>query len=226
MSTSEKQVEQIVKEVLARLSGKNEAKTVGSSSPVNELAISETVVTIATLAGKLTDIRRLVVSPRAVITPSARDLLKEKNITLVRSLRSATPTTLRVALATTNTKFDVSGIVRSLREHRVEVEQLASVGVAEVTKEVAEEVGKSGKFGVLITSEITQTLCIANRQRGVRAAMANTRGDVNEIIKAVGANFIIVDPNRRSQFEVQRIVEAFCLAGSRQCPTELKSSLE
>jgi hypothetical protein len=222
MPNQEDQVDQIVREVLSRLGGKPEAKVIGPSSPVNELAIAEIVVTVASLSGKLDEIRRLVVSPRAVVTPAARDLLKENNITLVRSLRTATPTTVRVALATAGTKFDVSNLVRLLREHRVEVEQLASTGVAQVTKELAEEVGKSGKLGVLISPETTQAICIANRYRGVRAATAGSRGEVNEIIKAVGANFVVVDPVRRSRFEVQRIVEAFCLAGPRQCPAELK----
>jgi hypothetical protein len=222
MPTPEDQVEQIVREVLTRLGGKPETNVVGPSSPVKELVVNESVVTVATLGEKLGGIRRLVVSPRAVVTPSARDLLKENNVTLVRSLRTATPTAVRIALATAGTKFDVSEIVRSLRQNRAEVEQLASMGVAQVTKELAEEVGKSGKLGVLITPDTTQAVCIANRHRGVRAATAASRGEVNEIIKAVGANFVIVDPARRSRFEVQRIVEAFCLAGARQCPAELR----
>jgi ribose 5-phosphate isomerase RpiB len=221
MPTPEEQVEQIVREVLSRLGGKPDANVVGPSSPVNELAVSESVVTVAALDGKLGGIRRLVVSPRAVVTPSARDLLKENNVTLVRSLRTATPTAVRIAVATAGTNFDVSEIVRSLRQNRTEVEQLASTGVAQVTRELAEEVRKSGKLGVLITPETTQAVCLANRHRGVRAATAASRGEVNEIIKAVGANFVIVDPARRSRFEVQRIVEAFCLAGPRQCPAEL-----
>jgi ribose 5-phosphate isomerase RpiB len=222
MPTPEEQVEQIVREVLSRLGGKPDANVVGPSSPVNELAVGESVVTVATLGGRLGGIRRLVVSPRAVVTPSARDLLKENNVTLVRSLRTATPPAVRIALATAGTTFDVSEIVRLLRQNRAEVEQLASTGVAQVTRELAEEVGKSGKLGVLITPEITPAVCIANRHRGVRAARAASRGEANEIVKAVGANFVIVDPAHRSRFEVQRIVEAFCLAGPRQCPTELK----
>jgi hypothetical protein len=226
MPTPEEQVEQIVREVLARLGGKPEGKVTGPSSPVNELVVDETVVTVTALDGKLGEIRRLVVSPRAVITPSARDLLKENNITLVRSLRMAAPTTVRIAMATAGTPFDVSGIVQTLRGHRAEVEQLASTGVMQVTNELAEEVGKSGKFGVLITPQFTQALCLANRHRGVRAATAASRGEVNEIIKTIGANFLILDPVQRSKFEVRRIVETFCLAGPRQCPAELKSSLE
>lgn len=223
MATTEEQIEQIVREVLARLGKPSAANPVGPNSPVNDLSLSEAVVSVAALSGKLGGIRRLVVSPGAVVTPAVRDLLKQNNVTLVRSLRTAMPTVVRVALATAATQFDVSALVRSLREHRADVEQLASTGVVQVTNELAEEVGKSGKLGVLVSPETTRAVCLANRHRGVRAAAAGSRGEVNEIINAVGANFVIVDPARRSRFEVQRIVEAFCLAGPRQCPAELKS---
>jgi hypothetical protein len=226
MANQEDQVEQIVREVLSRLGKKPETKLVGANSPVSELAVNEVVVTVATLDRKLAGIRRLVVSPRAVVTPSARDLLKENNVTLVRSLRTTKPTAIRIALATIETKFDASEIVQLLQQHQAEVIQLTSTGIAQVTKELAEKVDRSGKLAVLISPEVTKALCIANRHRDVRAAAANSRAEVNEIVKAIGANFLVVDPSKRSRFEVQRIVEAFCLIGPRGCPAELKSSLE
>ncbi|MCC7086887.1 MAG: hypothetical protein IT427_17955 [Pirellulales bacterium] len=222
MRTPENQVEQIVQEVLARLGRQRDGKVIGPNSTINELAIDEAVVTATLLAGKLHDIRRLVVSPRAVITPAARDLLKENNVALVRSLRTATPTEIRIALATAGTQFDVSAIVQSLRTHRADVVQLVSTGVVQVTNDLAEEVGKSGKLGVFITPQRAQALCLANRRCGIRAAMAGSRGEVFDIIKTVGANFMIVDPTQRNKIEVQRIVEAFCLAGQRNCPEELR----
>jgi ribose 5-phosphate isomerase RpiB len=226
MAIQEDQVDKIVREVLSRLSGKPEAKVVGPSSPVKELATEETVVTVATLSGKLAGIRRLVVSPRAVVTPSACDLLKENNVTLVRSLRTAKSAVIRIALAVVETKFDASEIVRSLQQHRAEVDQLALTEIGSATKKLAEEVSEGGRLGVLISPAAAKALCIANRHCGVRAAQASSRGEVSEIIKAIGANLLVVDSARRSRFEVQRIVEAFCLAGPRESPAELKSSLE
>lgn len=226
MAIQEDQVDQIVRAVLARLGSQSSPEPVGAHSPVTELAIDEPVITAAALDKKLTGIRRLVVSPRAVVTPAARDLLKEKNVTLVRSLPAPKAITTRVALAATDTKVGLPEIVRSLERQQTEVEQVTKTQIVEAVKDLTERVATSGKLAVLITSEVTKALCIANRHPGIRAAAASSRSEVQEIVTSIGANFLVVDPSKRSRFELQRIVEAFCLSGPRECPAELKPLLE
>ena len=80
MTYTEQDVEQIVLEVIRRLG------LVGSppASATNELAISDQVVTMRSIEGKLADVNRLVVPGRAVVTPAVRDELRQRNIELVR----------------------------------------------------------------------------------------------------------------------------------------------
>ena len=87
-------IETIVQEVVARLRGLGATMSVAPSSTVasattsadaNSLDFANRVVTLDSLRGKLADIRRLVVQRRAVVTPAVLDLLREKNIELVRS---------------------------------------------------------------------------------------------------------------------------------------------
>lgn len=77
-------VEYIVAEVIRRLrqqgaSFANEPK-VGSG----ELVLDNHVVTLATLDRQLTEVRRVVVNTRAIVTPAVKDVLKEKGVELVR----------------------------------------------------------------------------------------------------------------------------------------------
>ncbi|HND51999.1 MAG TPA: hypothetical protein PLV92_06375 [Pirellulaceae bacterium] len=51
----------------------------------HELSLPEKVVTVASLSGRLSGIKRLVVPARAVVTPSARDLLLKARVELVRT---------------------------------------------------------------------------------------------------------------------------------------------
>ena len=88
MTYSDEQVEWIVIEVLRRLGVAAAASRVPgderSSSPVgSELAITERVVTLRLLDGRLAGVNRLVVPPRAVITPAVKDELKQRQIELV-----------------------------------------------------------------------------------------------------------------------------------------------
>jgi hypothetical protein len=80
MTYSEQDVERIVLEVIRRLG------LVGSppATATNELAVSERVVTMRSIEGKLAGINRLIVSGRAVVTPAVKDELRQRNIELVR----------------------------------------------------------------------------------------------------------------------------------------------
>src|SRR5262245_29672975 len=97
MPSEQDQVERIVHEVLARLSGDTgKQDTSGqskqplaraSSASEGELVLNDKVISAATLTDRLNGIQRVIVAPRAVVTPSARDLLKDKNVTVVRALQ-------------------------------------------------------------------------------------------------------------------------------------------
>ena len=80
MTLSEEQIEWIVSEVLRRLGVAGDER---SSSPVSELRIIERVVTLRSIEGRLSEVKRVVVIPRAVVTPAAKDELKARKIELV-----------------------------------------------------------------------------------------------------------------------------------------------
>jgi len=83
MTYTEQDVERIVVEVIRRL---GLLSSPGSTAPVNgnELTLAERVVTMRSLEGKLAGIARLVVPARAVVTPSVRDELNDRQIELIR----------------------------------------------------------------------------------------------------------------------------------------------
>lgn len=81
------QLEWIVSEVVRRLLAIAGAEWPAGSEPPRtpaDLAPAERVITAMSLDGKLTGITRLVVPPHAVVTPAARDLLKDRQVELVR----------------------------------------------------------------------------------------------------------------------------------------------
>jgi hypothetical protein len=80
MTFSEEQVEWIVAEVLRRLGVAGEER---SSSPVTELRVTQRVVTMRLIEGRLTGVKRIVVNRRAVITPAVKDELKHRKIELI-----------------------------------------------------------------------------------------------------------------------------------------------
>jgi hypothetical protein len=87
MTFTPEQVETIVLEVLRRLGllEGNAGVAVGErGSTTAELSLSEKVVTLRSIEGRLAGVQRLVVARRAVVTPAVKDELKQRKIELVR----------------------------------------------------------------------------------------------------------------------------------------------
>lgn len=79
MTISDQQLEWIVQEVIRRLRQMND-----SPPTIGELRLTERVVTLTTLRDRLSSISRVIVQPRAVVTPAVRDELKKLKIELIR----------------------------------------------------------------------------------------------------------------------------------------------
>jgi hypothetical protein len=85
MTFSEEQIEWIVVEVLRRLGvvGGRVPGDERSSAPIGELSIQERVVTLRSIEGRMANVKRIVVRPRAVVTPAVKDELKQRKIELI-----------------------------------------------------------------------------------------------------------------------------------------------
>ncbi len=80
MRISDAEIERIVREVIRRLTSVGVQIDKASST----LKIDKRLVTLATIEGQLEGIQKLVVLPKAVVTPSVRDELRDKKVELVR----------------------------------------------------------------------------------------------------------------------------------------------
>jgi hypothetical protein len=87
MSVSEADIERVVKEVLRRLAAMSPS-SVQSTAVDATLSISARVVTVAELNGKLQGVKQVEVPPRAVVTPAARDYLRERGVQLLYAVKN------------------------------------------------------------------------------------------------------------------------------------------
>jgi hypothetical protein len=190
----------------------------------HQLRLTKTVVTLADLQEQLTGIRELIVPPRAVITPAARDLLREKQIAVgyaAKNLKSSNNSALALVLGVAETKFCPAALIRALSQHSIACERLAQTGLVQVTLELTDAVAKGGKLGLMITDRALAAVCLANRQCGVRAATAKDVREVDQAITQIGVNLLVIEPQVRSFFELVRMVRTFHAAPTRNAPSEL-----
>lgn len=99
MTLTAEQIDWIVQEVVRRLKALDGQAAVSERSAAvaggerssttaaqaNELKLSERVITMRSLEGRLANVSRVVVQPRAVVTPAVKDELKARKIALVAS---------------------------------------------------------------------------------------------------------------------------------------------
>ena len=222
-------IETIVREVLAEMSVRPRANSTdvpARAVSTGELRVTNKVISVQTLEGRLEGVARLIVPRGAVFTPAVRDELRKRNVA-VASAVVAQPEDIRrkLVLGIAETKFEPAVLIDICSTDAVTFERLPHMGLIRVVDEICQEVVRGGKLGVLLTGQTAAALCLANRLRGVRAALGGSVQAVNDAVKSVAANLLVIEPSGRSLFELQQMIRAWTCGGTRSCPAELRDRL-
>lgn len=238
------EIELIVREVMARLAGENgkkprplpgrergeggklEGETSGQGQGYS-LAIAERVVTLELLTKRSDGLAAISVSAGAILTPAAKDYLRERGIAVHVGTSAASTSAgqpARLALGVAETHYEPAGLIARLSLGRVQVEQIARVGLVGVVDELTERVRLGGERGVLLTGEAEAAVCLANRISGVRAAEVRCAKGVRRAKQAIGLNLLVLDPAGISGHQIERAVAEFC-HGRTECPARFRERL-
>ena len=192
-----------------------------------ELIVLSQVVTMAELEGRLDTVRRLVVPPQAVVTPSVRDELARKNVTLVydQPVPVASAHGVRLVMMVLGSKFDPLALTRALKNEGIQVETQRTDCLVTATDELSCELAKPGTLGLVVSTYPAIALCLANRHQGVRAVWGIDAPQAAADAASVGANLLVVDPKISGVFQMKQMIVQFCRAGPRECPERLRERL-
>ena len=214
----------------------NTAGQASSGTQAGKLVINAPVVSLAQVEGRLEGAGRLVVPCGAVVTPSVRDLLREKNVALTFSTGTdekvkggrcgGVSLSLMATLVKPALKFDLAALGRGLQNDGIDVKVSTSDCLIETTDRFAAMIKDRSTIGAIITSHPAPGLCLANRLRGVRAIGPATAADVTRDAKGVGANLIVINPAGRGIFQIKQMIREFCLDGPRKCPPAIAQRLK
>jgi hypothetical protein len=217
------EIERIVREVMAR----------GRASPASEPALcprqavldlgpEAAVVSLAALDGRLDGILELLVPPRAVITPSAREELARRRICLARTASPSTAADTTLVLAIADTSFQTAGLVHDLSRLGLTTVELARSGLAAGVGELCDAVARDGSCGMVLCGRPWTAICIANRNKAVRAVGGTDAGAVLQGIEETRANVAVVNPARVGPSGLRRVAAALKAARSGAVPAELR----
>jgi hypothetical protein len=226
-------IEQIVRAVLEELRAgrttpsatKHSPQAIGLQTAGSQLTLSSKVVSVAELEGRLAGVTQLVVPRGAVFTPAARDEIKKHKLTVASVVESAKATAaapLQVAAA--GTSYNATPLWQSLASAGTQVETTVAAALSGAI-EVLVSAAASGRAAILVTDQPATALCLANRNRGVRAALGSNKQSVDAAVAEIGVNLLVVDPTGRSVFEMQQTIRHWLRHGQPKCPAALATQL-
>jgi len=191
-----------------------------------ELVLSGKVITLEQIADRLGAIRRLVVSPRAVITPAVRDELLMRGIQVVRrSEGDAQVAAAKLAFWVTGERFDAASLVAALEAEGVSVQCHRSECLIAATDAAAGAITAERTPAGILTRQPAVAVCLANRHPGVRAVWIPDPLRAETHIETTGANLLVLDPQELPMYQMKQLLAGLARAGLRACPEELKSRL-
>jgi hypothetical protein len=228
-SSRQAEVERIVRAVLSELTGvavsragPNEA---GEREVERTLVLTSKVVSLAEVEGKLKDVSQLVVPRGAVFTPAARDELRRFAVAVASATDGKTSPKVRLVLAAAETSFEPTTLATALAGEGIAVERVAGGDLSNAVDTLARKVVVDKLLCLLITDMPAAAVCLANRQRGVRAALGHSLAAVSEAVNTIAANLLVIDPRSRSLHELRRIARELVRAGRPERSTVIGDRL-
>jgi len=220
-------VERIVREVLAEMGAANGPSARAGERPSRgELVLSTKVISVAELTDRLDGISRLIVPRGAVFTPAARDELRKRQVAVASAVRAQGPTAAgRLVVGVADTNYRMASLVDMLASDGIKIESLAPSDLAAIVDNLCRRIVQSEQRGLLITERAAAAVCLANRQRGVRASLGANPQAVTEAIGEIATNLLVVNPSGKSHFELRLMARDFARAGQTVCPPALRERL-
>jgi hypothetical protein len=208
--------EWIVREVLARLAAitgvANEDQTPETAAGRGP-ALPHRVISLELLDERLAGGAELAVRHNAVITPAARDWLRQRGITVVRQAvgQDAGGRKNEAAIGLVGTAFDPRDLIGWAERDGIACRRLQASELDEVIGSMRDFI-RQHRCGLILTSSVAKTVCLANRHLSIRAAAVRDLGDADEAIRSLDANLLVADPARHPVHALRHIVARLCRA--------------
>ncbi len=218
MTLSTDTIDQIVANVLSQLSSPGEAVSDVSAPPQSvekdsRHRLAGSVVTADQLEN-LEAGRVVLVGEKAIITPAAGDVVRERKLVIERTSGSfGLQKTVDTNPRRINSKLSVA-IVRHTDNVQQAIDELGELNRELVScpddaaKFAISELCRDGAETVLIFAEQThRAACLANRNSKAKAVVVKDSGEVKTVLKQLRANVWCIDPTDRSYFELKNLLK-------------------
>ncbi len=196
-----------------------------ASVPVAVASLDAAVITADILLTAATGGSTVTVTPRAIITPAAQDVARERGLEIVRQASPQAPSSAVVTAAAGATTVAAPaapkpGALIIVVRHTEHVQRLTSERSGSSRVEIAgcpddaaalaiSALCRGDAASAIIFAEQThRAACLANRNERVKAVAVLDVGEARRVHKQLRANVWCIDPTGRSYFELHNLLRA------------------
>lgn len=170
------------------------------------------VVSMADLRDRLEGVRELLVAPRTILTPAVRDELRRLKIDVVRETTTApggktlSDKRIGIWLATQRPLQEPVRLIDFLKT-RSELLYETFPGVGEIVDRLIANLEQ--RHAIVLSSDAVRVLCHAHRHGAVWGVQGFEPKQTARDAEAVGANLLVLDPLRHTNYRQLEIIKAF-----------------
>jgi hypothetical protein len=161
------------------------------------VALAGRVISLAMLEKLPAGVTRVTVEAAAVITPSARDHARDKQIAIERAATAGgQPAVARPPCLVAHAECGGDAAARAAVVARAipGAAQLPASGIADVVATLAVQASRDGARGILLTGKPALAVVLANRSASLRAVTGRDPATLTAAAAECNANLLIVDP--------------------------------
>ena len=184
MNTSE-EIDRIVKEVIRRL-----RLTTKATFDDKTLRVTEKLISLSTIEGRLSGISQFVVPQKAVITPSVHDELRSRQIEIIRQDACVKRKCLLLA------NFGDKDQAQLLKNEPIEIKPVKCVSIEAAVDDMAKQLTETTS-GLMLVDQPEMAVCLSNRSTNVRSFVGHNSMIVQRA-KSFGCNLMVVDASYES----------------------------
>lgn len=230
-------IDQVVGRIISDLSQEPELSPRITSVPKDidrsTLIFDQKLVTLSDIAKKTQNakkIKTVLLPPKAIVTPSVKDFFRKQGITvrfdeLPQNFENGTNgNSVSIRLVLHALKNEPKMLLEQWkREYRLEI--LRKNCIFETLEFLGTGLLSSEGTGIVLSNHGTIALCLANRRPDIRAFSSDDPTKTASDAESIGANLLIVEPERTGPFKLGRIVKTFLDGSPRDCPKLLQSKI-
>lgn len=219
MNVTPSEIERIVREVLSSMAASQLAPAIANNNHAIASALSasislrESVIGLETLRGIPSGVTAIQVASKAVVTPAARDWLRDRGVSISRSGENATKpsvaATSTASVQTANTSVETAlprlfiagavdwlpGLAKQLCPKQTKVAERVADD-ASVVRAIAVAIRSGHRSGLALVDAPHSALWQAARDDLLRPAVVSQWSDLAEIFREVPVNLLIL-PSKR-----------------------------